>query len=99
MRLIPRSGWWRPAGNLAGVETITPEQALAWLLCPGPGQRELEEREVAWLEYLMESGRYSTLHDMAPVEIRAGKLVNGQHRMLAIVRYGRAVKVKVRRLA
>jgi hypothetical protein len=83
-----------PKGEPPFFMHITPKQAAAWL-SHNEGNRPLDESRVAEYERKMRSGEWRE-GGGAPVWVTAdGRLVNGQHRLLAVVRLGRPVLLRV----
>jgi hypothetical protein len=71
---------------------VTPAQAAVWLQTADPGNKIFWPR-VAELAAAM---RDQSLHCRgAPVEFCQGRLVNGNHRLLALQRHGRPVRLLV----
>lgn len=76
------------------LELITPEQALAWL-GNNSNNRPINEKKVNELCQIIENGQW--LEKGRAIEVfDTGRLINGQHRLTAIVRTGILVKMKIR---
>lgn len=65
------------------LEDVTPVLAAKYLL-KNEGNRKLREQHAASLARAMESGQYKLTHQAAAVT-KKGKLIDGQHRMRAII--------------
>lgn len=72
----------------AEISKITPEIASEWLAERWPSQRSVRAAAVARLAADMEAGRFKISPD-AILRVK-GKLANGQHRLEAIVKSGKA---------
>lgn len=75
------------------IELITPEIAAQYLKKNG-ANRTLTERHVARLEKAMRDGEW-TLNGEAIKFDRNGRLIDGQHRMQAVIRSGECVRMLV----
>lgn len=68
---------------------VTPEMAAKMLL-KNEGNRKLREAHAATLARAMENGQYKLTHQAAAVTKR-GKLIDGQHRMRAVIMSGKTI--------
>jgi hypothetical protein len=79
------------------TETVTPEQAAAWLHPEvNRENRLLRQDQVAFLAKEILEGRWRTTHQGIGFAA-SGRLLDGQHRLAAIVRAGVAIKIAVTR--
>lgn len=79
-------------------ERVSPSRAVSMLLSRAGCQREPDEETVAYLAFAMSRGWWRPERDESPIEIdEYGRLVNGQHRCLAIIRYGEPVRCLIKR--
>lgn len=76
------------------LETITPELAAAWLATQAQNNRRLSEFVVTRYVSDMASGMWE-LSEAAICFNQRGELVNGQHRLNAIIQSGKAVRAVV----
>ena len=76
------------------LEFITPEKALSWL-SNNPNNRPINEKLVNELCQKIRSKKWTEKGGAIEV-FYTGRLINGQHRLTAIVRTGIPVKIKVR---
>ena len=78
------------------VVEVTPKMAEAWLR-NNPHNRPLNEEKVAALASKMRSGEWEErIRGSRTVEVLdSGRLLNGQHRLSAVVRVGVAVRMCV----
>ena len=77
------------------VQTITPEQAAAWLHPSiNTENRPLRQDHVAYLAKEIIEGRRATTHQGLAFAL-SGRLLDGQHRLAAIVRAGKAIDMPV----
>ncbi|MDQ1013536.1 hypothetical protein [Streptomyces afghaniensis] len=68
----------------SGVYLVTPEVAAAWLQFNRPENRRMSQRAVASLVATMLAGEYLLTHQ--PIAFDAlGRLIDGQHRLAAVV--------------
>ena len=72
---------------------ITPEQAERWL-ASRPANRTIRPTVVARYASDMEEGRWCTTHQGIAIDAN-GKLIDGQHRLAAIVRSGMTIEMLV----
>ena len=76
--------------------SVTPEMAARWL-ADNPHNRPIRKERVDELCEKIRSGKWKL---NPPIEVfDTGRLWNGQHRLSAIVKTGRSVKMKVRTLS
>lgn len=85
---IPAAGWE------ASVEVFTPARAAAWLKHMNFGNRSLRKGYARTLGGVMERGEFALTPEPLMVD-RAGRLLNGQHRLQAIVESGVEVSLFV----
>jgi hypothetical protein len=80
-----------------GVETITPERAKRILdACKYPGQRRVNDSTVAVYAGMMRRDLWDLADPITFAELDGRfYLVNGQHRMMAIILYGEAVVFRI----
>ncbi|WP_157509211.1 hypothetical protein [Luteipulveratus halotolerans] len=78
------------------IETITPERATE-LLANNPHNRPLVASRVAALVHALESGQWRLTHQGIALAAD-GALLDGQHRLTAIVRTGVTVELQVSRM-
>src|SRR5215510_6988131 len=71
--------------------TVTPELA-AKLLLKNEGNRKLREQHAAGLARAIENGQYKLTHQAAAVT-KKGRLVDGQHRMRAVILANKSVEM------
>lgn len=77
------------------IEQIDPARAAVYLAC-NTGNRPLDPARVQRFARAIRRGRWQA--DRGAIEFAAdGRLVNGQHRLFAIVATGRTLAVAVRR--
>jgi len=77
----------------AEVMMVTPEMAQKWL-SNNPNVRRLRQHRVALLANAIRSGHFRTTHQGIAIRVD-GALVDGQHRLAAIVMAGRPVRMMV----
>jgi hypothetical protein len=70
---------------------VTPEMAAKFLL-KNDGNRKLREQHAAGLARAIENGKYQLTHQAAAVT-KKGRLIDGQHRMRAIIMAGKPVEM------
>lgn len=70
---------------------VTPEMASV-MLCRNGANRRINERHVAFLSNQMKNGEWS-LNGQTIVVDREGNLLDGQHRLSAVVRSGEAIEM------
>jgi len=75
-------------------DLISPKQAAAWL-SKNPYNRPLKESLVAEYARKMEAGEWKEKGGIPIWVTEDGELINGQHRLAAVVRFGRPVLLKV----
>lgn len=75
------------------LELVTPERA-AKLLAGGRRNRALDPGVVADLVSAMRDGSFNA-REGRPLQLRGGKLQNGQHRLTAVVELGEPVELQV----
>lgn len=73
---------------------VTPEQAQKWLDTNSPRQRSLIQRKVDQLSQSMERGEWLITHQGIALDT-LGNLVDGQHRLNAVIMYGKPVEMTV----
>jgi hypothetical protein len=78
------------------AETVTPAQAKQWLDVDNHRNRKLREGRVAYLTDEIRAGRWQVTHIGIAFDPK-GNLLDGQHRLAAIVRSGVAVQMVVAR--
>lgn len=78
------------------IEEVTPEMAKAWLL-KNPENRPIEEDRVSEYADKMRRGEWKEkMHGGSPlIVMKEGELINGQHRLMAVVKYGKSVRMQV----
>ena len=78
------------------IEEVTPEMAKAWLL-KNPENRPIEEDRVREYADKMHRGEWKEkMHGGSPlIVMKEGELINGQHRLMAVVKYGKSVRMQV----
>jgi hypothetical protein len=81
--------------NYAGVVmSVTPEMAKSWLSVGASFQRNISDRRVReWLN-LMNRGEWRLTHQGIAIT-KEGEVVDGQHRLHAVVRFGKSVEFVV----
>lgn len=77
-----------PTPQTAKIVTITPELAAEWLL-RNTRNRPLRANHVDYLAAEISNGRWKL--DGATIKVNDGALIDGQHRLSAIVKSGRSV--------
>lgn len=77
------------------LETVTPEQARAWLE-KNEGNRGIRESWVNALAGMIQRGQWAETHQGIAFAT-GGRLIDGQHRLHAIVRAGKPVRILVTR--
>jgi hypothetical protein len=86
------------SNNALQIETVTPERAQEFLRCNFAGQRRFRQN---WADYLANEMREGRFLPTAEIHImyRNGEpvMVNGQHTCMAIIKYGKPVRVTVRK--
>lgn len=86
-----------PHGDLdARVEYITPEIAKRYLLRKIPGQRQIRPAKVAQYATDMRAGKWALTHQGIAFD-STGRLIDGQHRLAAVVQSGASVDMMVTR--
>ena len=81
----------------SSIQDVTPQMAAAWL-SDNPQNRPLDEKRVAEYAERMRSGGWveHVKGGSRPIEVLdTGRLLNGQHRLSAIVRSGVTLKLRV----
>ena len=79
------------------MQEVTPKLAATWL-SDNPQSRPLDEERVAEYAERMRSGEWNerVKGESLPIEhLDTGRLLNGQHRLAAVVRAGVAVRLRV----
>lgn len=78
------------------TEEVTPEMAKAWLL-KNPENRPFEEDRVREYADKMRRGEWKEKipGDSPLIVMKEGELINGQHRLMAVVKYGKSVRMQV----
>jgi hypothetical protein len=74
---------------------ITPELAAAWLETFNVENRRLRPGHAAYLARIMANGEWRPDHPDPILFSRAGRLINGQHRLTAVVTGGKSVWMRV----
>jgi hypothetical protein len=77
------------------IETVTPEVASA-MLCHNTGNREVRDSVVAKYMRVISRGEWRVTHQGIAFDYN-GQLIDGQHRLMAVVRTGIAVDMMVTR--
>lgn len=78
----------------SGVHLVTPQLAASWLQLNRPENRRMSQRAVANLATTMLAGEYLLTHQ--PIAFDAhGRLIDGQHRLAAVVQSGVTVQMWV----
>lgn len=77
------------------IETITPALAAAYLE-KNTKNRPVHPRQVAYLTSAMQSGRWKLTHEAIAFD-KSDRLIDGQHRLLAVKMSGVTVKMPVSR--
>lgn len=75
------------------IQTITPEQAQA-MLSRNRDNRPMSQSDVKFYAAQMSSGQWRLTGDTIKIS-KTGDLLDGQHRLAAIVQYGRPVEIAV----
>lgn len=75
--------------------TVTPEKAKLWLT-KNVGNRPIRESNVQRFVEVIKSGEYKMTHQGVAFD-KKGNLIDGQHRLHAVVRAGRSVEMMVAR--
>ena len=70
------------------IEQIGPKEAAAYLALNRPGNRKLVKRNITWLITEMENGRFEPMNGDTIRFNTRGELIDGQHRLTAIVQTG-----------
>lgn len=78
------------------IETITPETAKAYLESNSTHQRSVREGWVRSLSKMIQDGDFLLTHQGIAFD-QEGTLIDGQHRLLAIIRAGKPVQMMVTR--
>ncbi|MFF3967872.1 hypothetical protein ACFYZI_40750 [Streptomyces griseorubiginosus] len=82
------------APQASGVHVVTPQIAATWLQFNRPENRRISQRAVAGLAAAMLAGEYLLTHQ--PIAFDAhGRLIDGQHRLTAVVQSGITVQMWV----
>lgn len=76
------------------VATITPEEAKGWLTHANGNNRKLMEGYISYLAKEMKEGHWRLTHQGIAFDSQ-GNLVDGQHRLAAIVKSNKSVKMLV----
>lgn len=78
------------------VEEVTPSMAKEWLK-NNPQNCPLDENLVRSYEEKMRRGEWTEKQKWAApiIVMKEGGLINGQHRLSALVRYGKSVRMQV----
>ena len=80
--------------HTSGIVEVTPETAAQWL--KGNTQnRPINEEKVAEYAEKMRLGTWRSGRGMPIIRRSDGRLINGQHRLYAIIRAGVAVRLRV----
>ena len=79
-----------------GVVEVSPEVAQK-LLSNNPENRPIEEGRVCEYADKMRRGEWKEkMHGGSPlIVMKEGELINGQHRLMAVVKYGKSVRMQV----
>lgn len=78
------------------VETVTPEQAKQWLDVDNSRNRKIRDSRVSYLSDEITTGRFHLTH-MGIAFDPKGNLLDGQHRLAAIVKAGVPIEIVVAR--
>lgn len=77
------------------IETVTPQQAAKWLEPKtNHDNRQIRQGHVEYLAQEIIAGRWQVTHQGIAFA-KGGRLLDGQHRLSAIVRSGKAVQIQV----
>ena len=78
------------------IEEVTPEMAKIWLL-NNHENRPIEEHRVREYANKMRCGDWKEkVPDGTPlIVMKGGELINGQHRLMALLKYGKSVRMQV----
>lgn len=91
-RLVAALGKLAPA--FVTHELITPEKAREFMRL-SKNRRAVHPHNVAEFAAIMQAGKWEDTGTQPVVFDKHGSLINGQHRMLAIIRSGVAIKLHV----
>lgn len=85
-----------PVGTEARTESllVTPEQAAKWLAQNSASQRKISQPAVESYAHAMRTGQWKLTHQGIAFN-QTGELIDGQHRLSAVVRSGRPVSMMV----
>lgn len=73
------------------IETISPARAKSMLADNADNQRNLKPQQIEYLAGQMAAGKWKPQSN--PIQLtKSGKLINGQHRLHAIQKYGKPVR-------
>ncbi|MGP1576578.1 MAG: hypothetical protein ACTTH7_03665 [Treponema sp.] len=78
------------------VIEVTPQMAEAWLQ-NNPENRPINEERVREYEDKMRRGEWEEKHRGGEplIVMKEGELINGQHRLTAVVRNGKSIRMQV----
>lgn len=76
------------------ILTVTPELAAKWLACGITPQRSVKQGRVLRYAREMTAGRWRLTHQAVAFNAE-GQMIDGQHRMLAVIRSGVGVPIAV----
>ncbi len=93
MTMIDKDKMAKPEVATAEVRQVTPEQAALWLTA-NTSNRFMRKRRVELLAHDMAAGTFTLTPDAIAFN-RDGTLINGQHRLAAVVKAGVAVPLIV----
>lgn len=82
-----------PPKMKTGIQMVTPEMATAWL-SRNPNNRSLRQPRVLHLAQQMRDGEWALNGESIKFDLN-GNLMDGQHRLAAVVRYGHPVQMLV----
>jgi hypothetical protein len=75
---------------------VTPEIANFWLAASHPENRPVKQERIRWIAWDIENGRWKLNNHLIAFD-ENGLLVDGQHRLHAILQAGIAVEIGVMR--
>ena len=79
------------------IETVTPKKAEAWLKTNLEHQRNVSRSHVSKLAEMMRAGEFDGLNGESIKFDKKGSLIDGQHRLRAIIESGCSIKTAVLR--
>jgi hypothetical protein len=90
-RLLGQGGWVSIGGGLAvAMIEVTPEKAKAWLARNFDRNRKVAGKRVERIVRSIQSSRWRVTHQGIAFT-PDGKLIDGQHRLYAVIRSGRSI--------